>query len=476
VETPFNQLNIDRDSPVPAYRQIAEQMRTLITNGALSPGQRVPPTRELAVALKASRVTVLRGLEILIRSGLAEAKVGDGTYITGRLDAPHAHLYLERLTSDGPRAMFERFSKHGRISSLATSVPDPELFRPDEWLFATNCLAKSTGWDFYMSPEVGHPALLKAVMPFARMLCETCTENQVLISGGSLQALNCALGTFLKAGDRVLTLAPISYVRPFVLDAIGIEDILVDARTEHPDIDEIARLMDVHRPRVILCASIFNHVTGLSIAPEAQAEIRKLAEKYSAVIIDFSPAALVDQSNEREPIIFENCSTPCVFITGFESVISPSLSLGLTLCSPSVRDSLARSQFYQTQGVSTFMQAAFAHYIAESFLINHLRRAHRTYAERRHALWQAVTSLKMIPKPAEQPRGGYSMLVPLPHEIDPQEVYQELLDLGFAVVPGPNLWTKKPAPYIRMSHSLQPPERIRSAVEALGKVISAKAQ
>jgi DNA-binding transcriptional MocR family regulator len=148
------------------------------------------------------------------------------------------------------------------------------------------------------------------------------------------------------------------------------------------------------------------------------------------------------------------------------------MTIGITLCSPELREPLARSQFYQTQGVSSFIQAAFAQYVGEGFLTNHLRRTARTYAERRHALWQAVSALKMLPKPIQQPKGGFSMVVPLPEGFDPKDVYQQLLDLGFAVVPGPLLWTSEPAPYLRMSHSLQPTERIRSAVEALGKVLS----
>ncbi len=472
MEAPFNQIQIDRSSRVPAYRQIAEQLRTLITDGALSPGQRVPPTRELAVALNASRVTVLRGLEILIRTGLADARVGDGTYITGKLDAPHAHVYLERLTSDGPRALFEKYSKLGRVSSLATAVPDPGLFRPDEWMFAVNGLAKHTGWDYYLAPEVGHPALLKAIMPYARMLAEGVTESQVLITGGSMMALNCALGTLVKSGDKIVTIAPLSFVRPHILEALGIEDIFFESLTPYPDISALDRLLAEHRPQVLLCGSVFNHVTGLCIAPEALKEIRTLAEKYSCVIVDYCPAALLDQSIERHPCIFEGSSTPSVHITGFDAVICPAMTIGITLCSPELREPLARSQFYQTQGVSSFIQAAFAQYVVEGFLTNHLRRTARTYAERRHALWQAVSALKMLPKPIQQPKGGFSMVVPLPEGFDPKDVYQQLLDLGFAVVPGPLLWTSEPAPYLRMSHSLQPTERIRSAVEALGKVLS----
>lgn len=45
------QLRIDLDASEPAYRQIAAQIRTLIVEGALKPGDALPPVRTLATDL-----------------------------------------------------------------------------------------------------------------------------------------------------------------------------------------------------------------------------------------------------------------------------------------------------------------------------------------------------------------------------------------------------------------------------------------
>ena len=51
---------IDRSSHVPIYRQIDTELRRLILEGALAAKQKLPSTRELAMELGVSRITLNR--------------------------------------------------------------------------------------------------------------------------------------------------------------------------------------------------------------------------------------------------------------------------------------------------------------------------------------------------------------------------------------------------------------------------------
>ena len=51
-------LQLDPASSVPLYQQIRDQMRQLISTGALPLGERLPPSRELAQRLGVHRTTV----------------------------------------------------------------------------------------------------------------------------------------------------------------------------------------------------------------------------------------------------------------------------------------------------------------------------------------------------------------------------------------------------------------------------------
>ena len=63
------------------YRQIADQIRTLIRNGEFPTGARLPPERDLAKQLGVSRPSVREALIALEVEGLVEVRIGSGIYV-----------------------------------------------------------------------------------------------------------------------------------------------------------------------------------------------------------------------------------------------------------------------------------------------------------------------------------------------------------------------------------------------------------
>ena len=67
---------------VPLYIQIAEGLIGKIESGALTPGDRLPPERDLSEQLNVNRMTLRRALRVLEAQGLIDRRHGVGTYIT----------------------------------------------------------------------------------------------------------------------------------------------------------------------------------------------------------------------------------------------------------------------------------------------------------------------------------------------------------------------------------------------------------
>ena len=61
---------------VRAIEDIAEQIRNELRSGRLTPGQRLPPERELAKQLCVSRNTVREAMSMLEVAGLLERRIG----------------------------------------------------------------------------------------------------------------------------------------------------------------------------------------------------------------------------------------------------------------------------------------------------------------------------------------------------------------------------------------------------------------
>ena len=80
------ELQIDRSSEVPVYRQIIEKIASLIRAGSLKPGDRLPPERELSQTLGIARGTITRAYEELTRNGIIEVAAGRGSFVSARQD------------------------------------------------------------------------------------------------------------------------------------------------------------------------------------------------------------------------------------------------------------------------------------------------------------------------------------------------------------------------------------------------------
>jgi DNA-binding GntR family transcriptional regulator len=91
-------VRIDRQSPVPLYHQLAEQLSHAITAGQLQPGD--PFENEIAVAerLQVSRPTVRRAIQELVDQGLLVRRRGLGTTVAN--SKVHRKFELTSLYDD----------------------------------------------------------------------------------------------------------------------------------------------------------------------------------------------------------------------------------------------------------------------------------------------------------------------------------------------------------------------------------------
>ncbi|MFO7633042.1 MAG: GntR family transcriptional regulator [Caldilinea sp.] len=97
---------IDKNSPVPLYYQIAEQLKEQIAVGELASGSRLPSERELSEQSGVSRMTVRQAIHYLQRDGLIEVHQGVGAFVTQpkqTYDALHLLGFSEEIGRRGER-------------------------------------------------------------------------------------------------------------------------------------------------------------------------------------------------------------------------------------------------------------------------------------------------------------------------------------------------------------------------------------
>jgi DNA-binding transcriptional regulator YhcF (GntR family) len=80
-------LTVVTDDVIPPYEQLRRQLAQLIRSGALTPGQRLPPLRQLAGDLGLAVGTVARTYRELEADGLVTARRGGGSRVSDTLPA-----------------------------------------------------------------------------------------------------------------------------------------------------------------------------------------------------------------------------------------------------------------------------------------------------------------------------------------------------------------------------------------------------
>ncbi|MDD4849889.1 MAG: GntR family transcriptional regulator [Gemmiger sp.] len=70
--------NVDK----PIYEQIVSQIKALIMDGTLKPGESIPAMRTLAKAIHVSVLTVQKAYEQLQKDGFIEMTIGRGSFVS----------------------------------------------------------------------------------------------------------------------------------------------------------------------------------------------------------------------------------------------------------------------------------------------------------------------------------------------------------------------------------------------------------
>jgi GntR family transcriptional regulator len=70
---------------VPLYERVRQSIAQTLTDGTLSPGDKLPSESRLAEEFGVNRLTVRRAIEELARAGAVESRQGSGTFVSPRI-------------------------------------------------------------------------------------------------------------------------------------------------------------------------------------------------------------------------------------------------------------------------------------------------------------------------------------------------------------------------------------------------------
>lgn len=489
-------IPLDRSSQVPLARQICHYLMRLILSDLLTPGVKLPATRELARDLGANRSTVAAAYELLVAEGYATARVGQGTFV-----APRRSLLTR--PSEGPvpseaspvewEGLFSKVSQllatdprsqefHGLLSrtqdgaiSFVGGMPDSNLFPTDLFRKVLNKAVKQEG-DALLQyhPVAGYAPLRQYLSSYLLKLGIEAHASEILIVNGSQQGLDLIARTLLDPGDPVLMENPTYLGAIQIFRAQQAQLIPVAVGPHGLRVEAAVRLVGRYSPKLLYCQPTHQNPTGLTMPSGERRDLLALARRHRLPIVeDGFDWALSYEGDPPASLRAMDRSGLVIHLGTFSKILFPGLRLGWVVAPPPVLERLQGAKQLSDLHTPTLVQAALYHFCQRRLLEPHMRRIQGEYGRRRGALLGALK--RHMPEGTiwTIPTGGFSLVVTLPG-IDTTELLLHAAERGVLYTPGSFFYMDHGGRYqLRLSFAGLTPGKIDEGVRRLGEVVRA---
>ncbi len=314
----------------PLYLEIADAIRQDLTRGALKPGDRLPPQRELAFRLGVTTGTVTRAYAEVEKQGLLVGEVGRGSYL--KAPAPVA-----------PPFASQRQNAAGLIDlSQATA---PAVHDPQDLDIALERITQSSARLELLNypPPDGYPLHREMGAIWLRRSGIAVEESRVIVTAGAQAAIIATLASITQPGDAMFveglnypTIKPIA--RQLGIRLVPLE---IDAGGLVPE--ALERAARNGEARLLYVVPSIQSPTTASLNLERRTVIVEIARRYSMTVIEDDLFRLLDP-RVQPPTLYTMAPERTYHVTSISKTLAPGLRAGFLIGPEGREDALVRQQ------------------------------------------------------------------------------------------------------------------------------------
>lgn len=408
----------------PSARGLAGAVSRAIGDGALKPGAKLPPVRQLATDLGLSPTTVNAAWQLLARSGAIQAEGRRGTIIV----EPRAH---------GPRRYRSALRQHAAFAlDLSTGVPDPALL-PDlgPALRRAHATAPSSYLDEPVVAEL--ETHLRAVWP--------ADVERLAIFDGAMDATDHLASAVLRLGDRAVVESPCFPPLLDLLGALGVRAIGVPVDEAGVVASALAEALR-HRPAAVFLQPRAHNPTGASWTPDRARELAlALASSPSTVVIEDDSAG--DISSSPAFSLATTLPAQTVHIRSFSKSHGPDLRLAAVGGPAAILDPVLERRLLGQGWTSRLLQHLLLDLLRDPPSIAAVAKARKEYGRRRRLVAEALRRDGLDLDGAD----GINLWLPV---ADEQAALISLASQGIGAAAGAAFLTTPDTPHLRITVGL----------------------
>jgi GntR family transcriptional regulator/MocR family aminotransferase len=374
------------------------ELRSAILDGRLTPGSRLPSSRDFANQYELSRGTVVSVLERLQAEGYITSRVGFGSWVN-RVEAPRpvrqpitTPAYIRRVLSTNKRPQpwidhaFVEGNRPFRIGAPAISE-----FPSEVWgRIAAGRAHNFRSWLYNEADRRGYQPLREAIAEYlSTSRGVRCTAEQIVLVSGIQQALDLLARLLLNKGDSIWMEDPGYFGARIAFDNVGARMVPVPINEEGLSVSAGIKMCPDAKGAYVTPAHQFP--LGVTMSLERRMALLRWAARAGAFVIedDYDSEYRFEGSPVPALQSLDNHSS-VIFIGSFSKTLFPALRVGYVVLPASLVDPFVALRYRTDFRNSSFDQAVLCDFIVDGHLARHLRRMRNLYAERLATLMEGT--------------------------------------------------------------------------------------
>jgi DNA-binding transcriptional MocR family regulator len=444
--------------------RIAAEWAHRIEQRLVLPGARLPSVREGAKQQGVSPFTVVAAYDRLQALGLVEARQQRGFFVreprTARTQAPRSSnpapydtLTLMRSLMDSEQGVGPA---HG---TLPQSFFDPGLVRQALRQVLSTGEAQDALLLRYGLPE-GDPLLREMLAQRLADIGIHAHPAQILSTVGATHALDLIAHTLAAPGDAVLVDDPgwpVEYAR---LVNAGLRLLPVARTAAGPDMNQLAQLVQQHRPKLYVTVSVLHNPTGHSLTLAQAHELLRLTEPSGCLVVEDDTYSAFAPAHQPRLAALDGLKRT-LYVSGFSKMLGAGLRVGYVAGPEVLIERLAARKLVQQLCSPPITERAVAQLLQRGGLRRHAERVNeklQTARTRCQKLAEAAGCRFAAP-----PAGLFGWV---DTGVDTERLAQQLSAQGYRIAPE-RLFspTRRSGPHMRVNFAASGDARFWRALE-----------
>ena len=303
--------------------------------------------------------------------------------------------------------------------------------------------------------------------------------EQVMITGGSSQAMDMLCMLLTQPGDLALVQSPTYYLALRVLRDHQLELLPIPSDDHGIRVDALEEKLNYlqsqgRKARLLYLVSTFNNPSGVTLKAERRKGLAALAQRYGLIVVEDDVYHELWYDSPSPPSLYSLVPAgPVVRLGSFSKILAPGLRLGWMLASPEIVQRCTKSGLLDSGGgLGHFTAHVVAAFIELGLLDEQVETLRTKYQQRRDLLIKALEN--HLPEECHwlKPGGGFFVWLRLPPGVDSSAFLPIAEAAGVSFVPGALFHADGGGErYCRLNFTMVSTDELEEGARRLGAVL-----